>query len=162
MTAEFLGLSPEECELIHIAGHLHDIGKIGVPDYVLLKSGALTNDEFTKIKEHTTTGYNIVKNIPGLEEISKIVLHHHEHYDGKGYPQMLAGNQIPLGARILAVADSYDAMTTNRPYREKMSHFEALERIEAVRGTQFDPVITDAFLAGINSHALEKIAVGCN
>jgi len=144
--AKELGLSQHSIERIRQAGLIHDIGKIGVRESVLNKPGRLTDEEFHHIKSHCETGEHILTPIVEDEEILKVVRHHHERYDGRGYPDGLKGEQIPLGARILAVADTYDAMTSERPYREAMSDETACDEIKRCKGTQFDPVVADAFL----------------
>lgn len=144
--AEECGLSPEECEEIYIAGLLHDVGKIGVADDVLRKPGKLTPEEFDEIKKHPDIGYSILMGLKKIEYLLPGVLHHHERMDGAGYPDGLAGNDIPLQARILAVADSWDAMTSARPYREPMSRSKVESIIASGSGTQWDPMIVDAFL----------------
>jgi putative nucleotidyltransferase with HDIG domain len=125
---------------------LHDIGKIGVPDNVLRKPAALSELEWALMKRHPEHGARIIARIPFLEEVSLIVRHHHERWDGCGYPDRLAGEAIPLGARIFAVADSFDAMTSDRPYRRAMSLEEARCEVTRCRGSQFDPEVVDAFL----------------
>lgn len=139
-------LSREECYLIHIAGHLHDIGKIGIPDGILLKSGRLSQEEYAVMKMHSEIGYNIFKNNETLIDVAKIIRHHHERYDGLGYPCGLAGDEIPIGARIIAVVDSFDAMVTRRTYKEKMSFEKAKEEIVNASGKQFDPLVASLFL----------------
>ncbi len=141
-----LGLPEHGIERIRQAGLIHDIGKIGVKESVLNKPGKLTDEEFKHIKYHSEVGQRILTPIVEDEEILKMVRHHHERYDGGGYPDGLSGEQIPLGARILAVADTYDAMTSQRPYREAMSIKTTCAEIERGKGTQFDPVVADAFL----------------
>ena len=124
---------------------LHDIGKIGVPDNVLRKPTTLSEAEWVTMRKHPEYGARIVAGIPFLEDVSQIVRHHHERWDGAGYPDGLAGDSIPMGARIFAVADSFDAMTSDRPYRRAMSIEAACAEIVRCRGTQFDPVVADAF-----------------
>ena len=136
---------------------LHDIGKIGVPDNVLRKPAALSEAEWITMRKHPEYGARIVAGIPFLEDVSQIVRHHHERWDGAGYPDKLAGEAIPLGARIFAVADSFDAMTSDRPYRRAMSIAAACAEIARCRGTQFDPVVADAF-ARIPHDRLARIA----
>jgi len=144
--ARKLGLSDDEIERIHISGILHDVGKIGVPESVLCKPGRLTAEEFDAIKRHPQIGYDILKDIPSLEDVLPGVLHHHERYDGKGYPHGLEGEDIPFMARIIGVADTFDAMSSNRAYRSKMSRDVVLGEIRAVSGSQLDPAAAEAFL----------------
>jgi len=141
-----LGMPQGSIDEIRLAGLIHDIGKIGVRESVLNKPAKLTDDEFKHIKSHCDVGEHILTPIVEDEEILKMVRHHHERYDGTGYPDRLKGEQIPLGARILAVADTFDAMTSERPYREAMSDETACAEIERCKGTQFDPEVADAFL----------------
>ncbi len=136
---------------------LHDIGKIGVPDNVLRKPAALSDAEWVVMKRHPEHGARIISRIPFLEDVSRIVRHHHERWDGKGYPDGIAGEAIPLGARIFAVADSFDAMTSDRPYRRAMSVKDARVEVSRCRGTQFDPDIVDAFVSVPVEH-LDAIA----
>lgn len=124
---------------------LHDIGKIGIRDSVLLKPGPLTEEEWVEMRCHPIIGHGILSNIQFLEGASEIVLTHHERFDGAGYPQSLAGESIPLGARIFAVADTYDSMTSDRPYRSALPYEDVLIEIERCRGSQFDPTVVDAF-----------------
>jgi len=126
---------------------LHDIGKIGIPDSILRKAGPLTEKEREIIKEHPFLGYEMVGEFSFLRKASRVVLFHHESYDGHGYPYGLKGEEIPLEARIFAVADTLDAITSDRPYRKGKSFRVAFDEIERVRGTQFDPQIVDAFLS---------------
>ena len=114
---DLLNLPLDEKEVYHIAAHLHDVGKIGIRDSVLLKEGKLSQEEWEIMKSHSIQGYNILKNVKSFEEVAKIVRLHHERFDGKGYPDELEGNNIPFGSRIIAVADSIDAMISDRPYR---------------------------------------------
>lgn len=143
-----MGLSAKHSDILHVAGHLHDIGKVGIQDAILKKRGPLTTAEFNIIKRHPEIGAQIiapVTQLTGKNGIVKMILHHHERYDGKGYPHGLAGLEIPLGARIIAVADSLSAMLQQRPYRKAMSYGEALDEIVACTGTQFDPMVVEAF-----------------
>lgn len=146
LIAKKMKLDQKMVELIHIAAHLHDIGKVGIPDYVLNKKGALTDSEFALMKSHPRIGYNIINNIDLLKETSLCILYHHERWDGEGYPCRLEGKEIPLGARIIAIADSFDAMTTQRSYRNQMTIEEACCEIKRVRGTQLSPDVVDSFL----------------
>ncbi len=145
-----LGLRRREVDILHIAGHLHDIGKIGVPDHVLYKQGPLTDKEWACVRMHPIIGANIVSPVRDFSDMTGIramILHHHERYDGTGYPYGLAGSAIPVGARIISVADALSAMLQNRPYRPPMVFSCALEEICAGSGTQFDPVVVEAFCA---------------
>lgn len=144
--ADAMGCGSYELESLSVAGMLHDIGKIAIPDDILLKPGRLTAEEFAIIKKHPETGEEIIKPVLLLDNERRIVRHHHERWDGRGYPDGLAGNDIPFAARILAVADSFDAMVNNRPYRKALSLDVALAELRANRGTQFDGQVVDAFL----------------
>lgn len=144
--AELLGLDEDQIKSVEIAAVLHDIGKIGIKDFILNKKGPLTDEEYHIIKKHPCEGENAIKYIQRLAEPRKIIRHHHERYDGKGYPDGLSGIDIPLGSRILAVADAYDAMTSNRAYRQALSYPQAVSELEKNKGTQFDPYIVDLFL----------------
>ena len=126
---------------------LHDIGKIGVADAILLKPGALDEDEWREMRSHPEKGHRIVAQIPGMEEAAEIVLSHEEHFDGAGYPRRLKGEQISLGARLFAVIDTLDAMTSDRSYRKALSFDQARAEIVSMSGTQFDPAAVQAFLA---------------
>ena len=145
-----LGLDEESLETLVIAATLHDVGKIGVPDRILLKDGRLTEDEYEHIKKHSEFGWMVLRNIEGFEEAALMLLHHHERFDGGGYPGDLAGERIPLGARIIAVADTFDAMTTNRPYRRARCKDEAVAEIARCAGTQFDRNVVEAFVRYCN------------
>ena len=142
-----LGLQEEELSDVFLAGLLHDIGKIGIRDAVLAKKGPLTPEEFEHVKQHTTIGYSILQNLRPILHLLPGVRNHHERYDGKGYPDSLAAEGIPLLARILAVADGYDAMTTNRPYRAAMPVPQVEQILSQGSGTQWDPRVIQAFEA---------------
>jgi len=144
--AKELGLPQHDIETIRLAGLIHDIGKIGVRESVLNKSGKPTGDEYQHILAHCEIGEHILTPIVEDEQVLKAVRHHHERYNGTGYPDGLSGGQISLGAKILAVADAYDAITSKRPYRGAMSIQTACGEIERCKGTQFDPEVADAFL----------------
>lgn len=145
-----LGMEDSQIECLELAALFHDIGKIGVPDYILNKSGRLDEEELKTIQEHPTVGYNILVKIEYFSHMLPAILYHHERQDGKGYPEKLKGDQIPIGAAILAIADTYDAMTSNRPYRNALSHESAVEELKKHRGTQFKKEVVDAFLEMYN------------
>jgi HD-GYP domain-containing protein (c-di-GMP phosphodiesterase class II) len=145
-----MGLPDDETEAIVFAASLHDIGKIGVPDHILLKPGRLDDDEFDWIRRHPEWGWMAIRSVSGFEEAALLILHHHERLDGRGYPGRLCGNEIPLGSRLITVADSYDALTTNRPYRGARSRAEALAELQRCAGTQFDAQVVNAFGAALN------------
>lgn len=145
--AKAIGLDDAEVERIRISGLVHDVGKIGVPEAVLCKTGRLTEDEFDQIKKHPRIGYNILKGIPKMEDVLDGVLYHHERWDGCGYPDKLAGEGIPLYGRILAVADTFDAMSSTRSYRTALPREQVLQEILNCAGTQFDPSLTGPFVA---------------
>jgi HD-GYP domain-containing protein (c-di-GMP phosphodiesterase class II) len=153
-----MGIAENEAENIVLAASLHDIGKIGVPDHVLLKPGKLTEEEFEWIRKHPEFGWMAVRNVEGFQDAALLLLHHHERLDGKGYPGGLKGSAIPLGARMIAVADSFDALTTNRPYRAGRSADEALHEIRRCAGPQFDPEVVNAFCASMEHLTLAATA----
>ena len=146
LIGEKLGLSEEEIKTLRIGGLFHDIGKIGIPDSILLKESKLTDDEYSQIKNHPSIGAHILSSVSYFKDMIPIVKHHHERYDGFGYPSKLKGEEIPYLARIAAVADSFDAMTSRRSYRDSMPLDVVTAEIERCKGTQFDPKIADAFL----------------
>jgi HD-GYP domain-containing protein (c-di-GMP phosphodiesterase class II) len=146
-----LNLTDEELDRLRIAALLHDVGKIGVDDRVLKKPGALTDEEFELMKQHPSKGANIMRPVPQLAEMLPGIELHHEHVDGRGYPYGLSGDQIPLMARVIAVADTLDAMTTNRPYQTAMDLDFALSRIRTLSGSKFDPIIVDALENAVQS-----------
>ncbi len=150
--AKILTLSEPACQEIYLSGILHDIGKIGIPDSVLLKDGPLTDDEFRTIQQHPEIGYRIVERLGQLQFVLPGVLHHHERFDGKGYPHGLAGESIPLMARILAVADAFDAMTSSRPYRDAMPLDRAIGIISRGCDEQWDKNVVEAFLQWIKTY----------
>ncbi len=144
--AELLNITDkDELKIIEYGALLHDIGKIGIPDHILNKPGKLTEKEWEIMKKHPKIGYNILKKIKFLNKSSLIVLYHHEKYDGKGYLTELKGEEIPLGARIFAVADTVDAITSDRPYRKALTFEYALEELIKYKGKQFDPQVVNAF-----------------
>jgi len=148
--ATAMNCSDREIECLKIAGILHDVGKIAIPDQILLKPDRLTNEEFAIIKSHSEIGEKILSPILLFEAERNVILHHHERWDGKGYPGGLASTEIPFLSRILAVADAYDAMTNNRPYRRAMDVGDAIQEVRKNRGLQFDGQIVDAFLRHLN------------
>lgn len=145
--AQKMGLQKEEIRVIARGAFLHDIGKMAIPDNILRKPDKLNPDEVSIMKEHAWSGYRILKNIPFLHEAAEIVYSHQERFDGTGYPRRLKGEEIPLGARIFSIADTLDAMTSDRPYRPKQSLQAARKEIEAWSGRQFDPKIVEVFLS---------------
>jgi len=147
-----LGLPEAQLDQVVMAALLHDIGKIGVPDHVLLKRGKLTPEEFAYIKKHPELGWMALKNISDFKSLSLIVLHHHERMDGGGYPGGLKGSAIPLGSRIIAVVDSYDALTTDRPYRMARTRQEAVDELLSCAESQFDSRVLAAFLDSLESN----------
>ena len=153
-----LGLSVEELDRLRISALLHDVGKIGVDDRVLKKPSSLTPEEFELMKQHPTKGANIMRPVPQLKEMLPGIELHHESVDGRGYPYGLQGSQIPLMARIIAVADTLDAITTNRPYQSAMELDYALKRIRELTGTRFDPLVVDALEAAIRTAKLRLSA----
>ncbi len=156
--AKELGLPTRDLKKLHLSGILHDVGKIGVPDKVLHKEGKLTAEEFAHIKAHPETGVRIIDGSEGLAEIGTGIHYHHERHDGKGYPQGLKGEEIPLCAQCIALADSYDAMTSSRPYRTALSIELTLQEIQKCRGAQWSEKVVDAFFRAYEKgHIGEKI-----
>lgn len=147
LLARAIGVEEPELSTLAKGALLHDIGKIGIPDSILLKPGKLTEAEWAEMKKHPGIGYNIITGIKSLEGAAKIVLAHQERYDGSGYPQGLKGEETPLGARIFALADTLDAMTSDRPYRKALPLTAVFEEVKRCSGSQFDPEIAKAFLA---------------
>lgn len=151
---------PERLRRIYWGALLHDIGKIGIPDAILLKPGAFNDDEWREMRTHSEKGYRIVSQIPGMEEAAEIILSHEERFDGRGYPRGLHGEQICLGARLFALIDTLDAMTSDRSYRKALSFDQARAEIVNMSGTQFDPVAVQAFLAE-ETTLREMVAAKC-
>jgi putative two-component system response regulator len=147
--ARALGMNEEDVRIIQLAAPLHDIGKIGITDAILQKPGPLTRYEFEVIKTHTTIGSDILGECmsPLLKKAKQIALFHHERWNGSGYPQGLRAEQIPLACRIVAIADTYDALVSDRPYKAAWSHKAAVDEIRRQRGITLDPAVVDAFLA---------------
>ena len=152
-----LGLSRPDAPEIEFGFLLHDVGKLAVPDSILFKPGPLTTEERALMSRHTIVGAEIMRDIEFLSEASKVVRSHHEHWDGTGYPDRLSGEQIPLTARVFAVADVFDALTTNRPYRAALSFAQARQMIDEESGSHFDPLVVEAF-ARIDDDVLRLIA----
>jgi putative nucleotidyltransferase with HDIG domain len=144
--ARAMGIPPADIKVIARGAFLHDIGKMAIPDEILRKPGKLTSEEEEIMRDHCTRGYHILRKIPFLSEAAAIVYTHQEYYDGNGYPSRLRGNEIPIGARIFAVADAMDAITSDRPYRKARSFDEARQEILRCSGTQFDPNVVEVFL----------------
>jgi putative nucleotidyltransferase with HDIG domain len=159
VVAQELGMSPEDLDRLRISALLHDVGKIGVDDRVLKKPGSLTPEEFDLMKQHTVKGANIMRPVPQLKEMLPGIELHHEHMDGRGYPYGMQGHQIPLMARIIAVADTLDAMTTNRPYQSAMDIEFAIGKIKALAGTKFDGAVVTALENAVQKGKLRLTAV---
>jgi putative two-component system response regulator len=154
--AKYLNLPTEELGKLELAGLLHDIGMIGVSEDVLNKTSALTREEFEIIKKHVNHGVKILEDIKQLKDVIEIIKYHHERVDGKGYPYGLKGEEIPLNAKIISIADAYDSMVSNRSYREGLPHDLAIKRIEEQSGHQFDSIVVEAFKSIVNE-ALDEI-----
>ncbi len=150
-TARRLEMSDDEVENVYWASILHDIGKIGISDRVLRKKAVLSEEDWVLIKMHPTIGSNIVSSIDAYPALAPTISAHQEKYDGSGYPRGLSGKNIPLGARILGIADAYQAMVEDRYYREGRTHAEAVAELQKVKGTQFDPEVLDVFLDVVNA-----------
>lgn len=155
LIGKYLGLDDNSIDLLRVGGLFHDIGKIGVPDKILLKPRKLTNAEYSRIKRHPSTGAHILSSSTLFKDLIPIVEHHHERYDGKGYPSGLAGNDIPYLARITAIADAFDAMTSRRSYRDSLPIDVVISEFEKFKGIQFDPDISDVFLDILHNHFKE-------
>ena len=158
--AEASGLSPDEVSRVSTAALLHDIGKIGIPDKVLNKKGKLSKEDWDLIKSHPRLGANIVGNIPELLPCVSSILYHHERWDGGGYPEGLKGEEISIEARILTIADSYEAMSAARPYRPALCSEKVLKELRRCAGTQFDPELVEVFIGIIESGLPEKVRIG--
>lgn len=152
LLGKYMGLIEDDINLLRIGGLFHDIGKIGVPDEILKKVGKLSEDEYSEIKKHPNIGVHILSSATIFQEILPIVKYHHEKYDGSGYPENLKGEAIPLLARITAISDSFDAMTSKRTYRDSLSLEEVISEFKRCRSTQFDPNLTDLFLSILENH----------
>ncbi len=156
--ARKMEIPEERLYQVEVAALLHDVGKIGVPDAILKKPGTLTPEERALINRHPEYSWSILRLFPGLEEASLFALHHHESVDGTGYPAGLKGNDIPLVSRIICVIDAFDAMVSNRCYRQGLSHTEAIARLHRSSGTQFDPTILQAFIPIAEQEAADVFA----
>jgi diguanylate cyclase (GGDEF)-like protein/putative nucleotidyltransferase with HDIG domain len=157
--AGLLGLDAEEIELVRLAGSLHDLGKLAIPEEILRKPDALSESERLVLRRHPQIGYRMLRSL-GVEPVSTWVLHHHEHWDGRGYPHGLGGEEIPLCSRILLVADAYDAMTSDRIYREHVAHEEAVAELERCAGSQFDPQVVAVFVKGVKPAEVQALKSG--
>ncbi len=162
--ARAMGISPSQIKIIARGAFLHDIGKMAIPDDILRKPGKLTAEEQVVMREHCSRGYHMLRKIPFLSEAAEIVFSHQEHFDGSGYPSGLAGGEIPIGSRIFAIADTLDAITSDRPYRKARSFDTAREEILSHSGTQFDPNVVEVFLKIPNElwHELRSEITGQN
>lgn len=153
VTGRELGLSEEELKELELSAIFHDIGKIGTPDQVLNKPSRLTEEEFLVMKQHPEQSYEILKEYPIFEKIALNARYHHERYDGRGYPLGMKGDEIPLFARIILIADTFDAMTSTRPYRKGLDYSVAYDELNQFSGTQFDPKCVQAFVSGMAKEA---------
>lgn len=145
-TVLLMGLEPALADAVHMAAHLHDIGKIGVPDAVLLKGSRLTPQEHAVLRDHARIGAEIIGNAPGLAQVAQIVRHHHERWDGTGYPDGLAGEDIPFGSRVIAVCDSIDAMLGKRFAKRSLTHAQCAAEVKVNRGSMYDPAVASFVL----------------
>jgi len=153
MLAKYIGLPKKEVNIIRLAAILHDIGKVGIKEKVLLKNGTLNGKEYKEVQKHSELGAEIIKPLKFFGPIVSIIKHHHENYDGTGYPDGLKGEEIPFASRILAIADSYDAMTSKRAYREAYDPQRALEIMKKESGKKFDPALFKKFLGCLHYNA---------
>jgi HD-GYP domain-containing protein (c-di-GMP phosphodiesterase class II) len=151
-----LGIEETGLDQLEVAALLHDIGKIGIPDSILRKEGKLTDEERAEMNKHPEYSWSIIRLVPGLDKASLYALHHHESYNGRGYPVGLKADEIPIESRIVAVIDAYDAMRSNRPYRKGFPHEEAARRLMADAGAQFDPIVVPAFVE-IAGHEADEV-----
>ena len=159
LIGKYMGLNKADLKRLEIGGLFHDIGKIGVPDNILLKDAKLTDDEYGEIKNHPSIGKHILSSATIFKDILPIVYHHHEHFNGTGYPGKISENEIPLFARITAIADTFDAMTSKRSYRDALPINIVKSEIENGSGTQFDPEITRVFMDILNNHYNEILEI---
>jgi HD-GYP domain-containing protein (c-di-GMP phosphodiesterase class II) len=152
-TARHLDLPREDVDTVREAAELHDVGKVAIPENILRKAGPLTDEEWGFVRRHTLAGERILSAAPALSQVARLVRSSHERWDGTGYPDALAGEAIPLGARIVAVADAFDAMTSDRPYRRAVSPAQALGELRRCAGSQFDATVVEAFCAAYAQHS---------
>src|SRR3989338_7778281 len=159
MTAQEMGydLSGRKKDVLVASLHLHDVGKIGVPDHILLKPASLTEEEWKIMRQHPSKGAKILEPLSGFKEVANVVLHHHENYDGSGYPDGLKGEKIPLEARIVSLADYFDALATARPYKEPLSKDQSIRYVKEMTGRKFDPKVAAAFLKVVDLHYDQNI-----
>ncbi|MBY0515665.1 MAG: HD-GYP domain-containing protein [Bacteriovoracaceae bacterium] len=155
VTGSELGLTEDEMKELELSAIFHDIGKIGTPDQVLNKPSRLTEEEFAIMKQHPELSYEILKEYPSLEKIGLNARYHHERYDGRGYPEGMKGEEIPLFARIILIADTFDAMTSTRPYRKGLDYSVAFDELNQFSGSQFDPKCVTAFIEGMRKESLK-------
>ena len=148
------GLNDDQVRTIYAAGLLHDIGKISIPESILKKTGKLEPDEYQIMKDHVNNSIEMIRHLPEMDYLIPAVLGHHERWDGKGYPRGISGEEIPISARCLAIADVFDAMTTDRPYRKGLPLDYALEELQKGAGSQFDPSLTPVFIRLIRSRSI--------
>lgn len=156
LLARLMGMDEAAVEVVRHAGLLHDIGKVAVPAEILTKTEPLTEREFQLIKMHSTTGASMLASERGLDHLIPLILHHHERWDGRGYPTGLSGVDIPIESRLIFIADSFDAMITERPYGKVLSTHEAIAEISKCAGTQFDPLIAEAFRLAYDGGLVEE------
>ncbi|NPV52662.1 MAG: HD-GYP domain-containing protein [Firmicutes bacterium] len=154
--AREMKLPLDDQKAVHLAGLLHDVGKIGISRSCLSKAGRLTSEELKEIRRHPILSFELIAEIPGFHDIAMIVLYHHERIDGQGYPRGIKGEEIPLGSRILCVADSFDAMISERVYREAMPISQAMSELERCAGTQFDPEVVRAFCSYLKREGISS------
>lgn len=154
--AKVMGLSPEEAADLRYAAGLHDIGKVAVSRRIINKLGKLTDEEFVVMKRHSTTAIRILGKVDGLQGAVPLIKHHHERFDGRGYPDGLSGEDIPGGSRIIGVAEAFDILTSDVPWRDAMDQESALRELEACAGTQFDPVVVQAFRTALVGGLVER------
>jgi HD-GYP domain-containing protein (c-di-GMP phosphodiesterase class II) len=151
------GLPEDAINDLLLFSRFHDLGKVGIPDSILGKPGALTEEEAEEMRKHSEIGHRIAKSVPDLAPIADLILKHHEWWNGRGYPLGLAGEDIPLPCRILAIADAFDAMTSDRPYRRAMSREKAVEELRASAGSQFDPELVEQFVATLDCRTAHRV-----